>query len=1017
MKLKLDIESDLNQVLTPFMQTDAAIDKTSASAKEFGKISSSAFKTTTAEVDKFNKEIVEGGKEVDELGKKTKVIPAAANRLKELKKEIKDLTSQAIALKQSGDLVGAEKAAKQAGHLKDELKDVQDLVKSVSGNARENLAGAFGKATQVAAMGFEGVLSAQNLVGVKNEEFEKQLLKLQSIQSIARIAGEFGDVGDRLKEIKLGLSPVISLYTNANNALKNFSLSGKLNFKSLKEGASGLFGSLKDGIVGFVKSGVAGIKTLGTTLAANPLGIILVVIAAVIGAMVLLKDKLKPIGEIFKALGEIIDAVGDAIKRLGQSLGIVASEFEEGLQKQIDGTKDVVAAIGDRYDFEIAKAAAAGKETERIEIEKVRAQAKAIQQQIGNLYALSKIQGSLNEEQRKQFEELMNERKKLVQEAVVLTIKAGHDEAKKKEEEDKKARDEAKKQSDELKKLRKDLNDALLDLDKRVEKAELDRLNGKEKVLKQKEITEAELKILRESIEAKGKLTDKHFKFTLEQEGEFAKLQLALEYDTAQQLLQIEVNKANELANHHKKEIDDELAFVEMKQKIALAKVGSAKNETGLPEAEFEKMKERVIAQIKMQAAKDSLAIKKKQVQAETTAQITALEGEIKILEKKGDKESQLKAEQAAESIQAIKKRAQLEMDLLNATTEEEIKNLQDQINNIDKGLNKPKGFSLGKMLGLDDESMGKMQDAINTTIDSLKELSDTYFAFQQDALDKELKANDDRLSAREDNISDLKDRLAEEQALQEQGLANNVDRIKAEIDAQNAAKDADLAKDKQIKAEKKKLAKQQLIIDTALQASQLILAIAQLFANGSSFWVGPVPVGLIVAGLAATAMTASFISGKKKAFDAVNSDAGFKKGGYTGDVSVDEEVGPVHGQEFVHTAGDTKKYRNLFEGIHSKRKPLIHKGLLELLEGTGVTLSNTQDRELPNRISNKKDAYRQASFNAYLKSDNKGVEQRIDKVEASIQTLIKQQQNKTTVLPNGNIIKEFGNVTRTIKK
>ena len=204
------------------------------------------------------------------------------------------------------------------------------------------------------------------------------------------------------------------------------------------------------------------------------------------------------------------------------------------------------------------------------------------------------------------------------------------------------------------------------------------------------------------------------------------------------------------------------------------------------------------------------------------------------------------------------------------------------------------------------------------------------------------------------------------------------------------------------------------MIIDTITQASQLTLAIAQLYGALSSFVIGPVPVGVIIATATSAAMTGAFIAGKKKAFDAVNAgNQGFFKGGYTGDGNPREEAGVVHKQEFVNTAEDTKNYRPLFEGIHKKDKKLIEIGVRDLLEGTGVIL----DGEIGQNLSNRKQAARIAEYHSAYINDNSGVESRIERVEGVLTDIYNQGSDVQYVLPNGNLVIQKGSHKRIIKR
>lgn len=1007
-KVKLEIESDLGQAFAAFGQADELIDQTRHNVTGFGKDSKAAFSVATNEVDKFSTEVKAGTKQVNDLSKSTDAVGKSANRIKEIRNEIKQLTSDALKAGE-GTKVFTDNL-RRAGELKDELGDIQAAVSAVAGNTTENLGKAFAETTSLAARGFEAATAASALFGEENKEVEKTLLKLQAVQSLANITKEFGGLKDKLTEIRLAFTPVTSLFTNANKALLNFGETGGVTFKSVATSTGNFFKNFGSNMKDFAKQGVAGIKALGAAMDANPLGVILIVIAAVTAAFVLLRDKVKPIGDLFKAIGEFVDFLGEKLEDLGQAIGVVASDFEQAAQKQVDATKSVVDAINERYDGEIKLAQAAGKETIKIEKEKAAEQAKAVAKSIGALLALAQAQGGLNEEQTKQLAELRKQYLGFFTEINLINVRQQTESRKKQEEDNKKSLEAAKAAAEKRKQLQKDLFDQFLDLSKRAQQAELSLLNGEEKIRKQQEVNNKELDNLRKIIEAKGKLVDKNFKFNAEQEEQFAILQKAINQEAADALLQIEVNKSNAIAAQRKKDIDDEQKFLELKTRLAIAQVETAKNDTGLNEEDFEIAKQRVILQIKQKAAQDSANIKAQQIQTEANLLITQQQNEIAILHSKGDAESLIKAEQAQKNIEAIKRTSAAELEVLKAETAAQVEAIGEEINNIDKKV-KPKGINLGKLMGLDDQQFSQLQGQIQQLTAALQDLSNTYFEIAQERLDQELEANEERIASRDSNLDSLKDRLAEEEELQRQGLANNVDRLNEEIAATEAARRADLEKEKKIKEEKKKLAKQQLIIDTALQASQLILAIAQLFAQGSSFWVGPVPVGMIIAGITATAMTASFIAGKAKAFQAVNSNSGFKKGGYTGDIGVDEVAGEVHGQEFVNTAGDTKKYRNLFEGIHEKDRFKMHEGILDLLKDTGIVLES----ELPTKLANKKDELRVLEYNTYNNFNTSGIETRVDKLTEEVVLMRKENKNKITTLPNGKVIEQKGNRTRVI--
>jgi hypothetical protein len=96
---------------------------------------------------------------------------------------------------------------------------------------------------------------------------------------------------------------------------------------------------------------------------------------------------------------------------------------------------------------------------------------------------------------------------------------------------------------------------------------------------------------------------------------------------------------------------------------------------------------------------------------------------------------------------------------------------------------------------------------------------------------------------------------------------------------------------------------------------SLIPVIVAQIFGQ-SLAQLGPIG-GAVVSGT----VTAAFMGLVELAKSAVRSGQGRKTGGYTGDAGVDEVVGYHHGQEFVHTAAVTKRYRPVFEFLHKGGK------------------------------------------------------------------------------------------------
>ena len=1068
-KVNFELGSDASDFLSGFRQASAAVIELENDTKDLSEVSKKVFKSNADEVQKFSDELEHGANQTKKMREEATNLGKTQNIIKQLKQQIKEYTTEAY---KAGEGTKAFKEnLEKAGALKDQLADLNAQVNALNGNMGENFARAAGGSISLVAKGYEGLTAFQVLAGDKSKEFEETLLRLQSLNAMASVAQEFAGISDKLTEIKLGFAPVAELftsgassiassYTSANQSLvtffsnfggnaksalksgidffKNFGSNAVSVAKAAGAGFVSFFQNFGTNMKQFAVNAKAGINTIGTAIKNNPLGIILTVVTAAVAAFVLLRNKVKPIADLFDALGEVINYLGDSFEKMGQKFGLVASDLEKSLEDQINNVDKVVDKIGNRYDFEIKKAQAVGKETTKLEKEKTIAQANEINKQLGNLYALAQLNGKLTEDQRKQMADLFDKRRNLIQEASVFAIKVEKEAADKEKELQKKRQDQAKQAADKRKQQEQDLLNSLNDLAKRSQQAQLEGLTGKERLDKQREIAEKELAVLRETIIKKKQLLGEGNKLSVEEQKQFDVLESRIVEEHNAGIIKLETEKANKLAEIQTKEVTDAQKALELKTKIqedSIKAIPKPGNLTQDQEAQFELQKQQELLNVRKSYLSQALALKTQEINARANQEIIALQNEKALLANNNDEISKLRVAAIEKDINAIREGAELSKEALVTETKATVNEINEELAQIGEKT-KPKKLDVNKLLGLDStelssalkkfgennqidikvspESIDAAKNAVQQLVASLKELMQAYFEAQNEALNNELKANQERIDARDQNIQDLRDKLAEEESLRDQGLANNVDRIREEIAAQEAAKQADLQRQREIQEEKKKLAKQQLIIDTAMQASQLVLAIAQLFAQGSSFWVGPVPVGLIVAGLAATAMTASFVVGKKKAFDAVNSGAAqLYTGGYTGDGGKYEEANAVvHKGEYVMNQDKTNKHWDLLHGIHTDDKSLMEAGIRDLIAGKGIYLAS----DIPEEINTTKNALRTAELKAFYKVDNSVLEKRMESIEGYIREISSQGKNKETVLPNGTRIINKGSLTTIIR-
>jgi len=157
-------------------------------AKSLNDLNQVAKKSMEGILNASNAELVEGAllgiqDALDEVGMSAKDLAGApAQSLRGITKEIKGLQAEAARLESKGDLLGAEKALKQAGKLQDKIGDLRAATKAYASDTRK-LDAAVQSITAVASA-YQAAQGAAVLLGGSSKEFEKTLLKLNAVMAI-----------------------------------------------------------------------------------------------------------------------------------------------------------------------------------------------------------------------------------------------------------------------------------------------------------------------------------------------------------------------------------------------------------------------------------------------------------------------------------------------------------------------------------------------------------------------------------------------------------------------------------------------------------------------------------------------------------------------------------------------------------------------------------------------------------------------------------------------------------------
>mgnify|MGYP000731209800 CR=1 FL=1 len=196
------------------------------------------------------------------------------------------------------------------------------------------------------------------------------------------------------------------------------------------------------------------------------------------------------------------------------------------------------------------------------------------------------------------------------------------------------------------------------------------------------------------------------------------------------------------------------------------------------------------------------------------------------------------------------------------------INEIKGELANFEAGV--ATGVNIYSLLGLDpdDERNQQIVESINTAtskaIDLLGELNNARIK----AVDNTIKANKAEIASIDAALAAKRTELGEEESLADQGLANNVDRVQQEIATLQEQRLLEQQEADKALEQKRRIQKEQAILDTLTQGSSLISASAQIFNSVAAIpFVGPI----IGAGLV-TLMLGSFAAAKAKVFQNINS-------------------------------------------------------------------------------------------------------------------------------------------------
>lgn len=375
-------------------------------------------KNLEVQMSSLNQELEQGATATtdfeQDLLKLDKAVDSGELSMRELTKKIKEY--QDIAYKAGLESAIGKDAILKASQLKDNLNAVREQTVALA-DGEQNFKAAVTLGEGI-VQGYQGFLGVSTLLGNENERLVETLTKLQAAQGVVN-----------------SLSAIRGALDNESIVV----IKAKMIATRAAAAAESLYGAAVGTSTGALK--VFRLALIGTGIGAIIVGLGLLVanwekfVDWVETSIDKLREYKNYIAFVLPVLYLLIEGYDLLIGAL-QKAGLVMTEeqkkaIEQG-EKRIEQLEKERKAIGDRYDFEIAKLKAAGKETYEVEQEKrkailetIKTQALAIQEQV-------RLTGEFTDEQKESLKSLTELAKKTAQEITIASIteeKARNDKA------------------------------------------------------------------------------------------------------------------------------------------------------------------------------------------------------------------------------------------------------------------------------------------------------------------------------------------------------------------------------------------------------------------------------------------------------------------------------------------------------------------------------------------------------------------------------------------------------------
>lgn len=399
--------STIGQLEQALAATNQQLTQVEENSKEFNFLSNQAknletvLTAVTQDANKFNKSLGDVSKTTKEINSTfTNTAQAATQMGASLESSITQSTQTAQSLRTElrniiQELQGLEPGSARfqalsirAGELRDQMADTNSVVNSLAGNTTERLGTALTGVVNIGVMGLQGVVGGMQLFGVESEKAKAILEKLQGLLFLTQAIQGFGGLSDAITQITAGFNSLFAA-RSADLAAQEASTAADaseaatttINVAAQAASTAGTEAHTAAVIADATATEGATVATTGFTaaLAANPIGLVVVGLTALISALIIfggeekkaasnikettdamleqanmMKDQENSFFDLYKARKEIeILQEKDAAKRLEMERELAEEILglqQESLEKQADNLISANSKLLEEFD-------------------------------------------------------------------------------------------------------------------------------------------------------------------------------------------------------------------------------------------------------------------------------------------------------------------------------------------------------------------------------------------------------------------------------------------------------------------------------------------------------------------------------------------------------------------------------------------------------------------------------------------------------------------------------------------